>query len=349
MTDFDPPSKRKRRPTLKDVANVVGVHVSTVSRALDARTRHLITPELAQRVIEVSRQLDYRRNAAAHSLRTQKSRLVGIVVPDITSAVFPPMIRGLEDVLSSQGYLTVIAHTDGRAAQEATIIELLRARGVDGLVVASAEHSNPLISQLAASGVPVVAAIRRLEDPIVSSVVVDEIEGIRQVARHLIGLGHKKIAMIAGPQAHSTGKNRLETFQATLAEAGLTYDPRLMVAANEYNEHEGERCAEALLDRNVELTAIMAGSDRLAVGAIDALKRRNMSCPGDVSVTGFNDIPLADRLNPPLTTVRIQPYRIGTAAGNILADRLSDVMRDPRHLVLPVEMVVRGSSAPPRT
>src|ERR1700736_995121 len=144
----------QRRATLRDVARVAGVHLSTVSRALNPRTQSLLTPEVVARIGEISRELDYSPNAAAHSLRTNRTRTIGIVVPDITNPVFPPIIRGIEDAVAQRGYLAIVANTDSRLNKEAEIAHLLRARGVDGLVLASVERVDDAISRLSAEGLP---------------------------------------------------------------------------------------------------------------------------------------------------------------------------------------------------
>ena len=172
----------KRRATLKDVARVAGVHLSTVSRALNPRTQHLLTRKVVEQIRMISRDLEYRPNAAAHSLRTNRTRTIGVVVPDITNPVFPPIIRGIEDALAKRGYVAILANTDGHIRHEAEIADLLRARGVDGLILASVEREDEAVSRLAAEGLPIVTVNRRVDDPAVSSVVNDENAGIRRRA-----------------------------------------------------------------------------------------------------------------------------------------------------------------------
>lgn len=339
----------KRRATLKDIAKVAGVHLSTVSRALDPRTQKLLTPEVVADIRRISRELNYRPNAAAHSLRTNRTRTVGVVVPDITNPVFPPIIRGIEDALAKRGYLAVLANTDGRLVQEAEIADLLRARGVDGLILASVEREDDAVSRLAAEGLPIVTVNRRVDDPAVSSVVNDEDAGILDVLRHLVSLGHRRIANVAGPQAMSTGVERYQAFERHRRALGVDDDPALVVIASGFNEEAGMAMTQELFNRSVGFTALVAANDRLAIGAIDALRMHGLDCPRDVSVTGYNDMPLVDRLSPALTTVRIQQYQVGFDAGRILVDLIeaSAEHRSPQHLVNPVELIVRNSSGAP--
>ncbi len=339
----------RRRVTLKDIAGQAGVHVSTVSRALNPGTRHLIRPEVVDTIMEVSKRLNYSPNAAALSLKTNRTRSIGVIVPDITNPVFPPIIRGIEDALAQHGYLAVLANTDGGLDQEAEIADLLRARGVDGLILASVEREDATVSRLAADGMPIVTVNRRVEDDAVSSVINDEDSGILDVLSHLAGLGHRRIANIAGPQAMSTGVERYRAFERHRAALGLDTDPALVAFAIGFNEEEGEACTEELLARRADFTALVCANDRLAIGAIAALRHHGLDLPGDVSVTGYNDMPLVDRLSPPLTTVRIQQYEVGFEAAEIIVALLEGqrAERHARHLVRPVELIVRGSTAPP--
>lgn len=342
------PPQGRRKTTLKDVANVVGVHVSTVSRALDERTRHMITAEMVDKIIKVSRELDYSPNAAAYSLRTNRTRLIGVFIPDITNPIFPPIIRGIEDALGRRNYIAIVVNTEGTATRESALINTLRGREIDGMIVASVERQDKAIDELVEDGIAVITVNRRVDSPRVSSIVNDEHDGMRRVLMHLVSLGHSRIVGIAGPQGLSTGKIRHEAFQHFRKELGLASDSRTAVFADAFNEDEGERCMETLLARDVDFTAVVASNDRLAIGALAALKRHKIDCPSDVSVTGFNDMYLSDRIDPPLTTVRIQQYEVGLRAAEALLRRIDagEEIVGPVHDVLPVELVVRKSTAP---
>jgi LacI family transcriptional regulator len=343
----------KRRTTLKDIADALGVHTSTVSRALDPKTRHLITAKIAERIVDAARERGYRPNAIASSLRTRRSMTVGVVVPDITNAVFPPILRGIEDTLTPQGYIAMIANSDSDPERESILIDTLRARGVDGLILASAQREDPAISRAVEEGIAVVTVNRQVDDPNVSSVINDEASGVRLAVRHLIALGHRQIAHIAGPRSLSTGLMRYEAFLAALRADGIAPEGELVASSTAFNEDEGERCCRSLLELRAapgarRFTAIVCANDRLAIGAIKALRDDGHLCPHDVSVTGYNDTDFVDRIDPPLTTVRIQKREAGARAAAILLDRLTDPRHEPEHVILPVELIVRGSTAPPR-
>ncbi len=347
----NPTGARAKRATLKDVAQAVGVHVSTVSRALNPQTRHLITDEIASRVVEASERLHYRPNPAAYSLRTNRTLTIGIIVPDITNSIFPPMIRGIEDVLSPHGYAALVVNTDLKRKREAAAIGALSARGVDGMIVASAEREDAALTALDRQGTPVVTVNRRTDNAGIASVINDETEGVRQMLAHLVSLGHRRIATIAGNQNVSTGQRRYDAFLRNTIDMGLQVGPDQIAFAKAFLETEGERCVEMLLERGAGFTALLCANDRLAIGAIGALRRRGIKCPLDISVTGFNDMAMTDCIDPPLTTVRVHHYKVGQAAAQLLLARMagaSGAMR-AEHQVLPVELVIRASTAEPST
>jgi len=198
----------RKAPTLKDLAREVGVHVSTVSRALNPRTTHPIAPPLAEKIRRAGRRLGYRQNVAAASLKTNRSRTVGVVVPDITDPAIPPIIRGIEDGLARSDYVAMLANTDGDPRRQQKVLEAMRGRAVDGLILASVTRRDEKASQLAA-GLPVVTVSRQTDDPGFSYVVHDEDDGMGRVLTHLVSLGHREIAHVAGPQTVSTGYNRM--------------------------------------------------------------------------------------------------------------------------------------------
>lgn len=337
-----------QRATLKDVAKAVGVHVSTVSRALDPKTRHLLTADVVKRVAKAAEDLDYRPNSIAYSLRTNRSKTVGVLVPDITNQIFPPIVRGIEDALAREENVAIIVNTDSDPAKDARMINVLRARGVDGLILASAQRHAPEIIKAAREGIPIVTVNRAVDDPAISSVINDEGHGIHLAVEHVVALGHRRIAYIAGPESISTGQQRSEAYFEVARERDLEDWEALMVTSNGFNEEEGKRCADELFERGLPFTAIVCANDRLAIGALESIEAHGLSCPDDISITGYNDMPFVDRLKPALTTVRIQTYEAGQKAAEIYLDQIAKPVaaRKAEHVVLPVALIVRASTAP---
>lgn len=336
----------QKRPTLKQVAEHVGVHVSTASRALDPRTRHLITDDVVQRVSEAARALDYRPNRIAAGLRTRRMRSIGIVVPDITNTLFPPIIKGIEDRIAAEDYVAMIGNTDGDAERERVVIEAFLTRGIEGLVVASARIEDDAIHRAVREGTAVVTVNRRVADEAVSSVVPDDHAGIGAAMKHLVDLGHKDIAFLSGPLTSSTGRERLTAFRFWTGHYRLGGD--VVIEADAFREADGERCAQALIAAGECFTALVCANDLLAFGAISVFRKHGIACPKDVSVTGFNDNLFADRFDPPLTTIHVESYQAGWKAAEILLDDIAaePSMRTPKHIVTPVALIVRGSTGP---
>ncbi len=336
-----------RRPTLRDVASAAGVHPATASRALNPGTRELVNAQTAERVLRAAQALGYRPNPHARTLKTARSATVGLVIPDLTNPLFPPIARGVEDVLGRAGYSAWIVNTDNDDAREVAVVESLRDRNVDGFIFATAKLQHPISSQVAAQGTPVVLVNRRTEDVDIPSVTPDDAAGVKLAMRHLVELGHRKIVHLAGPQSLSTGVNRLRAYQHAHSDHGLAYAPERVVVCDVFSEDSGAKALGSLLDNGVQFTAVLAGNDLLAVGCYDALEEHGLSCPGDVSVVGFNDTQFMDKLRPPLTTVHVPHYEIGAEAARLLLEELGSPGRHPRSVLLPLSLVVRQSTAPP--
>jgi LacI family transcriptional regulator len=332
--------------TLKDVARQAGVHPATASRALNPETRLLVSEETASRVLAAAADLGYRPNAVARSLRTRRSHTVGVLIPDLNNPLFPPMIRGLADRLDTDGYVALIGNTDSDEAREHRVFDQMRARHVDGYVLATAHLRNPLLDDAVRAGVPVVLMNRIAEDYSFPSVTVDNERGVRMAVGHLTALGHRAIACVAGPQDVSTGLSRYRGFLAAMAGARLEVPPGRVSFATAFSIEEGYRCAKEILDAGGGCTAVAAGNDMLAVGVYLALDEAGLNCPADMSVVGFNDMPFIGMLRPPLTTVSFSHYQVGTEAAQLLLDRLNgnDTVKV---LYLAPELIVRGSTARP--
>jgi LacI family transcriptional regulator len=330
--------------TLKDVAARVGVHPATASRALNPETRILVSEETTRRVLEAADSLGYRPNPLARSLRTRRSHTVGVLIPDLNNPLFPPIVRGLDDRLAEAGYVALIGNTDGDDERERVVFEQMRARHVDGFVLATAHLRSPLLAEAASAELPVVLMNRLAEDYSFPSVSVDNERGIRMSVTHLAALGHRRIAHIAGPQDLSTGLSRYRGYLAAMAASGLPADPGLVVFAGAFSVQEGLRCCRELLELPERCTAVAAGNDMLALGCYAALDAAGLSCPGDLSIVGFNDMPFIDLLRPPLTTVRFPHYQVGTEAAQLLLERIGGTSGPVKILYLAPEFITRGST-----
>ena len=339
-------SHTDRPATLRDVATAAGVHPATASRALNPGTRLLVSEETARRVSEAADRLGYRPNPVARSLRTRRSHTIGVLIPDLNNPLFPPMIRGIEDRLAEHGYVALIGNTDVDMAKERLVFDQMRARHVDGFVLATAITGSPILAEAAEADVPVVLMNRTSPDYPFSSVAVDNEQGVRAAVTHLVALGHTRIGHIAGPQDTSTGAARLRGFRAAMATHKVPVTEEHIAYASGYSLEEGVRCGAELLAANRDLTAIVAGNDMLAIGCYGAFDELGLRCPEDVSIIGFNDMPFIDRLRPPLSSVRFPHYQLGTEAATLLIERIEAADSPVKMLFLAPELVARGSTVP---
>jgi len=331
--------------TLRDVASAAGVHPATASRALNPGTRLLVSEETAQRVTEAAERLGYRPNSVARSLRTRRSHTIGVLIPDLNNPLFPPIIRGIEDRLGEHGYVALIGNTDADPGKERLVFDQMRARHVDGFVLATATLNSPILAEAAQAGLPLVLMNRTAQDYPFSSVSVDNEQGVRAAVAHLISLGHTRIGHIAGPQDISTGAARLRGYLEAMRSHGLAVNSGEIVYATSYSVEDGLRCGRELLGATDDLTAVVAANDMLAVGCYGALDALGLRCPEDVSVIGFNDMPFVDRLHPPLSTVRFPHYQLGTEAARLLIERIESGEGNPvKILFLAPELITRGST-----
>lgn len=334
-------------PRLRDVAELAGVHTATASRALNPATRSLVNAITASRVAQAAAQLGYTPNPIARGLKTNRSGSVGVVIPDLTNALFPPIVRGIDDVLSEAGYSALIVNTDNDSEREHAQVASLRSRQVEGLIVATARLGDPFLERLVAEAVPVVLINRRVEGPGLTSVTVNDAEGVALALRHLVALGHRRIAHVAGPQWTSTGRTRLSAYQQGLRDLGLEQDPSFVTHCDAFVESQGAAAFELLLDRDSGCTAVLAGNDLLALGCYDVMRRRGLGCPDEMSIVGFNDMPIVDKLRPSLTTVRLPHYDVGTEAARLLLEKIQNPTAPAKSVLMSVELIVRDSTAAP--
>ena len=333
-------------PTLRDVAVAAGVHAATASRALNPETRRLVNSDTARRVIKAAEALGYQPNPIARSLKTSKSGTIGLVLPDLTNPLFPPIVRGIEDVLGPAGYSALIVNTDNDPAREQQQVLSLRSRQVEGLIVATARLEHPLLQQLHEQGVRMVLVNRRTDDLDVPSITPDD-------ARRASSSRWSTSSSSGTPGSCTWPARRAprpawsgpRAFHSALRGHGLEDDPSLVVTCDYWSEDEGARALRQVLDAGTEFTAVVAGNDLIALGCYDVFAERGIDCPADVSVVGFNDMPFLDKLRPPLTTVAVPHHQIGVEAGRMLLESIHEPDRSPRSVFLPLSLVVRGSTA----
>lgn len=338
--------KKNRRVTIRDVAVHASVNASTVSRVLNPATRHLIGDEVVLRVLASAKTLGYRQNTFASALRGGKSKVIGVLLPDIENPVFPPMIRGIEELLAAEGFAVLIANAVGTPKDQERVLEQMFSRQVDGLVLATAARHDSLVQRCILENVPVVLVNRAEEGSRVPEVINDDFLSMKLAVEHLVNLGHKRIAHVSGPTNLATGFLRIQGFQMATQQHRLPDTP--IVEATEFTREAGKVACLHILKQNKKVTAIVAANDLIALGCYDALADQGLECPNDISIIGHNDMPLVDMLNPPLTTVRIQHREMGRQAARLLLERIDSPDAAALRITLAPRLIARLSTAAPK-
>jgi LacI family transcriptional regulator len=337
-------------PSVRDVAERAGVSAATVSRVLSG-SPHPVREETRQRVLEAAAALDFTPNMVARSLAKARTHTVGVIVHDVSDPYFGEVARGLEDAANLHGYQTFVCSSDRDADRELAYVRSLISYRVDGVVLAGGAIEDrvyqttlrKLLTEFEAQG----RAVVQLAPHVYRSpgLVTDNRGGARSMTRHLISLGHRRIAFVSGPPHIRTSAIRLEGYKVALADAGIGLDHEL-IENGWFSVDGGAKAVSALLERRPDLTAVFAANDVMAFGVLHELAMKGIRVPDDISVAGFDDIHMAAYLYAPLTTVRVPMYEMGRDGMAMVLEILAGG-RPPSKKVR-TEIVERASTAPPR-
>jgi LacI family transcriptional regulator len=328
--------------TIQDVARRAGVSIATASRVLNENTT--VNPQLAERVRLAIRELDYRPNAVARSLRRNRSSLWAVIVADIGNPFFTALVRGIEDIAQGSGYSFVLCNSDEDPAKEDLYLRVAAAEKMAGVIISSSGQSRR-IHALVESGTPVVAIDRKLRQAEVDTVLVDNERGAQLATEHLAGSGYRRIACISGPRRATTAAERLRGYLSGLRASGLPVDDTLIRQAN-FREDGGYEAMQALLRLPAPPDAVFASNNLMTIGAVECLVDQSVSIPDQMGVVGFDDIPWAHLVRPSLSTVSQPTYYVGRTAALLLAERIAAPARPPSLVRLGTELAVRESSRP---
>ncbi|QYN37065.1 LacI family transcriptional regulator [Pseudonocardia sp. DSM 110487] len=323
--------------TILDVARAAGVSKSTVSRVLDERLPRS-TSATAERVRQAAADLGYVRDPLAAGLRRAGTSTVGVIVPRLTDTVMAMLYEEIARACGSRGLFAIVATTEDDPDAEHVAVQSLRRRRVDGLILTTARLDAPTEPE---RPVPHVLALRT--DGVSSASVGDDRLGAHLATRHLVDLGHRRIALVGGPRYASSARNRQEGFRSALAESGVPVDEAL-IAGDSFSMEAGEAAGRTLLDRPDRPTAVFAVNDNTAIGVMAAAHALGLRIPDDLSLVGYNDIPVVSRLPVPLTTVRVPFQQVAAGALELLLEAGRD--RSPRTLVATPTLIPRRSTAP---
>ena len=335
--------KIKRKVTIRDVANLINVHHSTVSRALSSDKRDQISFAMIEKVENAAKKLVYYPNIVASSLKQNCSLTIGVLIPDLMNPAFPPIIRGIQDTAEAFGYTVITANTDDDEVKEHNALKMMQGRSIDGVIIATARREDPIADECIENDIPFILVNRTVDGGDVNAVVVDEDCGIRTVLDHLRSLIHTRIAHIAGPQHTSTGYHRARAVSDYLRTHGMRSD--LVETTERFTIEEGERAFRKLLARNIDFTAIVTGNDLLALGCMDVMEEVGLLVPGDISICGYDDILFLERMNPALTTVSLPKYEMGSYAVRALLEIIGGESDRSGVIRLQPRLVIRNSTA----
>ncbi|AYH40098.1 LacI family DNA-binding transcriptional regulator [Christensenella minuta] len=308
--------------TLKDIAKKLNVSVSTVSRAVNNKS--YVKEETRQKVLQALKEYHYVPNEIARSLKSQSTKTIGVIIPDICEMFFGQIIKGIDEVVSPEGYTIIVSDSGESKTNEARDLEMLFQKRVDALVLATVELKGKKVLQFLDHDIPVVFIdnLPVIEQEI-DAVMIDNVEASKIAMRHLIGLNHREIAVIIGSIEETTGYDRMLGYKSALREADIPVDERLIAYGN-YKENKGYECMCALLDRigEVPFTAVYVTSEMMTFGAIKAINDRGLRIPEDISLIGFDVHDKTGLVVPGITTVRQPESLIGTKTGELLIKRL---------------------------
>ena len=331
----------RQSATLRMVAREAGVSASTVSRIINGTVN--VSDGLKHAVEAAIAKFNFRPNVAARGLALGKTLTIGVVTQAIDSPFYGEGLRSIEARLRQQEYAPLFMSGNWRDDDEDRCMREFIGRGVDGIIVFTGRLSDAKLRAYAKE-VPIVVTGRQLRAKGLYSLQIDDQQGAALAVRHLIELGHRRIAFITGSENHPDAVERLAGYKAALAQSGIEFDPQL-VAVGDWHEEGGVKSTLALLNSKVKFTALFCVNDQTAYGACLALHRRGRSVPGDVSVVGFDDLPASAYRIPPLTSVRQSIGELGERSAQAILDVLGG--RRPKTSAPPVELVVRESTGKP--
>lgn len=325
-----------RGSTIKDVASRAGVSVATVSRVLNEKG--LVREDTIRRVLEAAAALNYVPHGGARSLSTRRTSTVGVVLPDLHGEFFSEMIRGIDVAARRRGYHLLVSGSHSEWSEMSAVLLAVRGR-VDGMIVMAPELEAERIASWLPTGLPVVLLNGRAEGA--WSVAVDNAQGAGSMMEHLFSLGHREIAYISGPVGNADATERLRAWRVAMQGAGVGRLDELLVPGD-FSETAGYEAGYTILSRERRPTAVFAANDAMAIGALCAVREQGVRVPEEMAVVGFDDIPIARFVSPPLTTVSVEIAELGRQAFELLLEA-SEQDREPRLQILPTHLVIRES------
>lgn len=329
--------------TIKDVALRAGVSVTTVSHVVNETRR--VSAEGRDRVEAAIRELGYVPSQVARSLKSNTTRTLGMLIPNSSNPYFAEIVRIVEDRCFGAGYTLILCNTDDEPRRQSVYLQVLAERRIDGLIVVSTGSDDSLVGQLHGLTMPTVLLDREIDDPDCDLVETAHMEGGLVAVRHLLSLGHRRVACVGGPVGVASSEQRIEGWRLALAESGAVADANTLLWRGGFTSQGGYEAMHAILRTDEVPSAVFVCNDLMAIGALRAVHESGLRVPDDLSIVGFDDIELSAYTSPPLTTVAQPKEHIGALAVDMLLERVNGRRRDARKVVLQPELRVRASTA----
>jgi DNA-binding LacI/PurR family transcriptional regulator len=332
--------------TMRQIAERAGVSIGTVSHVINETAT--VRPKLRDRVLDAIRSMGYQPSALAQGLRKNRTNMLGMVIPDITNPFFPGVVRGVEDVAYKRSFRVILCNADNDPTKEASYVRDLRSYHIAGLLIIPAAGAD-IAGQLrayASASVPVVCIDRVPDGWKGDAVLVANAEGSYLATRHLIQMGHNRLAVIAGPLKLTNAAERLKGFTRALSEARIEISPEYVQEAG-FDTATGYQAALRLLRMLPRPTAIFACNDLMAFGVLQAARELGLRCPEDLSIAGFDSLEFTNFTDPSLTSVYQPGYQLGATAARLLLQRVDGLRSAPKKVLLPTELKQRNSVGPP--
>lgn len=326
--------------TIQDVAKEAGVSVATISRVLNESSA--VASETRELVMEAIKKLNYKPNLIARNLRRTETKMILVLLPNISNTFYSRIVKGIEDVANKNGFNVMLCNTDSDVNRERIYLELLKNRLADGVIFMAPELNNIELSEIGKI-FPVVQCCEYLEGSSVSTICIDNKAAAKKATNHLVSLGHKRIGFLTGNSNFLSAKHREEGYKEALKEAGIEFNEKLLVTGD-YTYKSGMRAANYFLSMNEKPSAVFAVSDTMALGIMKACLQEGLSIPKNIAVVGFDNISIAGMYNPGLTTISQPKYDMGCYAMEMLLKQLKEKNKEAAKITLEYELIIREST-----
>lgn len=331
--------------TLKEVAKFANVSITTVSRVMNDASK--VNPDTKDRVQKAMRKLGYQPSRVAQRLRSTngRSKLFGLIIPDIQNQFYSNIVRGIEDVAYGKNYAVILCNSDENPNKERFYLDVLQSESVDGVILPPIHQHSKIVEGLIEAGVPVVCVDRKLVGENVDTVVINNEKGGYVAVKHLIDQGHKRIAILSSSPQFSSFEERQKGYERALSENGIEIDNKLIKEGDPRSSEKARELTKVLLELDNPPTAIFATNNLMTLGLLEAVNETGLKIPSEISIIGFDDMPWAKAISPPLTVVRQPGYEMGRRAAELMFQRVEDPKREPVQIMMESSLIIRKSTS----